>query len=378
VEVTVKYRQFGNTGCNVSALGFGCMRFPMKDATTVDRDKAIPMLLRAYELGVNYFDTGKWYCGQDSERTLGEALKHMDRSRVYVSTKYAMEKPTGKDLRQKFEASLKLLDLPSVDFYHLWGISWAEYETKLAIPGGPLEEFLKLKREGLARHLAFSFHSKPEDIRKIVDTGHFESMLCQYNLLDRANADGIAYAAAKGLGVVIMGPVGGGRLGAPSGVIGKMLGNRRPVSSPELALRFVLSTPGVSIALSGMSEMKHVEENVEVASRESWLTEAETRNVLLAAEENRKFMDLYCTGCKYCMPCPHEVNIPRIFEAMNLQRVWGLTESAKSMYRAIGSDKWNPGKQADACQECGECEPKCPQKIPIISQLKECHEALKD
>ena len=188
----MKYRPLGRTGCNVSALGFGCMRLPMKDASTVDRDKAIPMLLRAYELGVNYFDTGKWYCGQDSERTLGEALKHMDRSRVYVSTKYAMEEPTGGDLRQKFETSLELMDVSYVDFYHLWGISWEEYETKLAIPGGPLEEFLKLKREGLVRHLAFSFHSKPEDIRKIVDTGHFESMLCQYNLLDRANADGIA------------------------------------------------------------------------------------------------------------------------------------------------------------------------------------------
>jgi uncharacterized protein len=373
----VNYRPFGKTGCNVSALGFGCMRLPMTSESTVDRDKAIPMLLRGRELGINYFDTGKWYCGQDSERTLGEALKHMDRSKVYVSTKYAMENPTGADLRQKFETSLKLLDVQYVDFYHFWGISWEQYETKLSIPGGPLGEFLKLKQEGLVRHLSFSFHSKPEDIKKIVDTGHFESMLCQFNLLDRANAEGIAYAGSKGLGVVIMGPVGGGRLGAPSETIGKMLGGQRPVSSPELALRFVLSTPGVSVALSGMSEMKHVEENTEIASRASWLTEEEKRNVLRSAEENHKFMDLYCTGCKYCMPCPHEVNIPRIFEAMNYQRVWGLGETAQNMYRSIGSNQWNKGKPADACEECGECEPKCPQKIPIISQLKECHAALK-
>jgi predicted aldo/keto reductase-like oxidoreductase len=133
----------------------------------------------------------------------------------------------------------------------------------------------------------------------------------------------------------------------------------------------------VSVALSGMSEMKHVEENTEIASRASWLTEAEQRDVLRSAEENHKFMDLYCTGCKYCMPCPHEVNIPRIFEAMNYQKVWGLGETARNMYRSIGSNQWNKGKQADACEECGECEPKCPQKIPIISQLKECHAALK-
>jgi predicted aldo/keto reductase-like oxidoreductase len=372
----VNQRPFGKTGCTVSALGFGCMRFPMRDDKTVDRDRALPMLLKARELGVNYFDTGKWYCSQDSERTLGEALKKMRRSEVYVSTKYAMEHPTAADLREKFETSLRLLDLDYIDFYHFWGISWEQYETKLAIPGGPLAEFLKLKEEGLVRHLSFSFHSKPEDIRPLVDTGHFESMLCQYNLLDRANEEGIAYAASKGLGVVIMGPVGGGRLGAPSEVVAKMLDGRRAVSTPELALRFVLSNPGVSIALSGLSEMRHVEENCETASRATWLTDGEKRKVVQAAQENRKFMDLYCTGCKYCMPCPHEVNISRVFEAMNYLRVWGLEESARSMYRGIGKSQWDKGRQADACEECGECETKCPQKLPIMEQLKESHAAL--
>jgi hypothetical protein len=370
-------RPFGRTGCTVSALGFGCMRLPMKDDTTVDRDRAIPLLLAARERGVTYFDTGKWYCGQDSERTLGEALKHMDRSSILLSTKYAMEHPTAADLREKLETSLRLLDQEYVDFYHFWGISWEQYETKLSIPGGPLGEFLKLKQEGLVRHLSFSFHSKPEDIPRIVDTGHFETMLCQYNLLDRANEEGIAYAASKGLGVVIMGPVGGGRLGAPSEVIGKMLDGKTPVSTPELALRFVLSNPNVSVALSGMSEMLHVEENCEIASRRGWLTQDEKARIVQSAQENRKFMDLYCTGCKYCMPCPHEVNISRVFEAMNHLKVWGLQETARSMYQGIGKNQWVKGKQADACEECGECEPKCPQKIPIIAQLKESHAALR-
>ncbi len=370
------YRTMGATGVRLSSLGFGCMRFPMKDATTVDRDKAIPMLQRAYELGVNYFDTGKHYCAGDSERALGEALKGMDRGKVYVSTKYAQEKPTADDLREKFEKSLELLDLDYVDFYHFWGISWKGFEERLANKGGPLEAFLRLKEEGLARHLSFSFHSEAEDIRKLVDTGYFESMLCQYNFLDRRCEEGIAYAASRGLGVVIMGPVGGGRLANQSDVIARMLPGKASLSTPELALRFVLSNPHVTVALSGMTGVDQVEQNASTASRGDFLTAQERELIRSRSEENQKFMDLYCTGCRYCMPCPHEVNIPRIFEAMNLSRIWGLRGPAKNMYAEIGGNQWVPGKKADACVECSECEEKCPQKIPIIEQLKESAKAL--
>jgi uncharacterized protein len=352
------------------------MRLPMTDAKKVDRDKAVPMLVRAYELGVNYFDTGKWYCEQDSEKSLGEALKHMDRSRVYVSTKYPQDKPTAADLRERFEASLRLLDQEYVDYYHLWGISWKGFQEKMAIKGGPLGELLKLKEEGLVRHLSFSFHSEPEDIFKIVDTGHFETMLCQYNLLDRKNEAGIRYAASRGLGVAVMGPVGGGRLGGPSEAVKGMLGGKRTVSTPELALRFVLANPDVTVALSGMSTMAHVEENVATVSRQQFLSADEKTAVEQAAVENQKLMDLYCTACKYCLPCPNDVNIPRIFEAMNYYKVWDFKDHAKFMYREIGTTKWVPGKRADACVECGECETKCPQKLPIIEQLKESHATL--
>ncbi len=372
----MQYRPYGKTGARLSALGFGCMRLPMTEKRKVDRDKAIPMLLRAYEAGVNYFDTGKGYCEQDSERTLGEALKHMDRSRVYVSTKYAQDKPTAADLREKLEASLKIMDLPYVDFYHLWGISWNGFQSKMAIKGGPLEAFLKAREEGLVRHLSFSFHSDAADIFKLVDTGYFETMLCQYNLLDRKNEAGIHYAASKGLGVAIMGPVGGGRLGGPSEAVKGLLGEKKTVSTPELALRFVLANPSVTVALSGMSDMSQVDQNIATVSRQEFLSADEKTAVERAAIENQKLMDLYCTGCKYCMPCPNEVNIPRVFEAMNYYKVWDFKEHAKAMYKEIGTNRWVTGKRADACLECGECEPKCPQKIPIIEQLKESHATL--
>jgi hypothetical protein len=334
------------------------------------------MLLEAYDLGVNYYDTGKIYCNQDSERTLGEALKHMDRSKVYVSTKYSREQSTAADLRPKLEASLELLGIDYVDFYHLWGISWKAYETEYATAGGPLEEMERARDEGLIRHISFSFHSKPEDIVKLVDTGRFESMLCQYNLLDRANETGIRYAASRGLGVAVMGPVGGGRLGGSSHVTGRMLAGGKPVSTPELALRFVLANPSVSVALSGMSDLLQVRENTGVASRGTFLDQGELERIRQSAEENKRLMDLYCTGCGYCMPCPQEVNIPRIFDAMNHRRVWGLNDAASAMYREIGTNPWVTGKCADACVECGECETKCPQKIEIVRQLREAHGAL--
>lgn len=370
------YRNFGKTGRQLSALGFGAMRLPMHDKNTVDRERAIPLLLRAYDLGVNYFDTGKWYCGGDSERALGEALKNMDRSRIVVSTKYAMDKPTSSDLREKFETSLHALGLDFIDFYHLWGISWRSFETQLSIRGGPLEAFIKLKDEGLVRHLSFSFHSSPSDIPKLVDTGIFETMLCQYNLLDRSNEAAIAYAAEKGLGVAVMGPVGGGRLGSPSEVVSRLLAGQRRVSSPEIALRFVLSNPHVSVALSGMSSLEQLEENQATASRTDKLSDEELDQIASSVRENQRMMDLYCTGCKYCEPCPEDVNISEIFRCMNYHQVWDLKQFAKQQYSQIGQSEWLKGKRADACIECGTCEDKCPQVIPIVEQLKECQHLL--
>lgn len=373
----MQYRYVGRTGARVSTLGFGCMRFPMK-GDHVDRNLAIPMLQHAYQLGVNYFDTGKFYCSQESEQTLGEALTGMDRSKVHVSTKYAFEKPTAADLREKFELSLKWLQVDYVDFYHLWGLSWERFQTSMAVKGGPLDAFLKLKEEGLVRHLSTSFHSKPEELKQLVDTGYFETILCQYNLLDRSNEEAIAYAASKGVGVVAMGPVGGGRLGGPSEKISGALAGPARVSTPELALRFVLSNPNVSIALSGMSTIAQVEENVETASRETYLSEQDRARVTQAMSENKKLAQLYCTACNYCLPCPQDVNIPRVFELMNYDRVYGMKEYAQQAYRELvaHSQRGGQGKDATHCVACGACEEKCPQKLTIVEQLKATHAAL--
>ncbi|MGQ9629668.1 MAG: aldo/keto reductase [bacterium] len=367
----MQYRQLGNTGIKVSVLGFGCMRLPQKDGA-VDEEEAIRMLRRAYELGVNYFDTAYVYHGQTSEVILGRAIKSMPRDKIYISTKNHIQNDSSKEWRGRLETSLKRLDTDYIDLYLFHGINWKLYQENIKLPNFPMREALRAKEEGLIRHISFSFHDTPENLIKLIDTGDFETVTLQYNILDRSNEGGIAYAKEKGMGVIVMGPVGGGRLGAPSEAIQKLIPGGVK-STAEMALRFVLSNPNVSVALSGMSTMKQLEENVVTASHTEALSAEERRRVEEMLEENKRLADLYCTGCNYCMPCPNGVDIPGNFRIMNYFRVYGLKEYAQRQYngKLREDDKW-----ANACLECGECEPKCPQNIPIIKQLKETHEAL--
>jgi predicted aldo/keto reductase-like oxidoreductase len=374
MEVLMQYRVLGRTGLRVSALGFGTMRFKMADGHA-DQDLAVSALHRAMDLGVNYFDSAVGYCNSESEIVLGKALKGR-RDDIVVSTKYPPwdRSLTADDCRQVIEQSLSRLDTDFIDVYHMHSLDW-ETAQKVLAEGGAVDGARKAKEEGLVKHLGFSFHDDPKRMIDIIKAApDFDVVTCQYNLLDRANEKSIANAHDRGLGVVIMGPVGGGRLGFPSEKVqGLLPGGTK--TTPEIALRFVLSNPNVSVALSGMNTIEMVEQNAATASRESVLTEEERRTIVQALEENRRLADLYCTGCGYCMPCPNGVNIPESFRLMNLHRVWGLTGSARERYTGFGPKRPN-NLNAGACVECGECEPKCPQKIPIIEQLKETHQAL--
>ena len=375
------YKPFGQTGIQLSALGFGAMRLPMTANQRVDDEKAVPLMQKAFAMGINYIDTAPYYCGKDSERAVGLALKGW-RDKVYLSTKNPAKDSIGGKWRMNLEKSLETLDTDHIDFYHLWGINLESFRA-MEKPGGPVDDARKALEEGLIRHLCFSFHDKPENMPLIIDSGLFTSVLCQYNLLDRGNEENIAYAKEKGLGVIIMGPVGGGRLGAPSDIVRGLIEGEIK-SSAEMALRFVLANPNVNIALSGMENEKMLEENVQVASVGGQLTTEEMDSVKAMLDENKRLMDLYCTGCNYCMPCPQHINIPHLFSLMNYHRIYKLTDFAKKAYRetTIPLDKrkepWEKenGLDASHCVECGQCETKCPQKLEIIRQLKETHKTL--
>ena len=368
----MQYRKFGNTGVNISALGFGCMRLKEIEqpdgSFIVDQEHTNEMLRHAYDLGVNYFDTALFYCHSNSEIAVGKALKPI-RDKVYISTKCPMENiKCREDFRKTLELSLSKLDTDYVDFYHFWSLNAKRFdETVVAL--GLLEEAEKLKAEGKIRHISFSFHDKPEALKHIIDTApQMETMLVQYNLLDRANEEMIQYAASKGLGVVIMGPVGGGRLAAPTELVKKLGGEN--LNTYELALRFVLGNPGVSCALSGMQSCEMVDQNAAVASLENPMTEKEWREVGESLENLKKFSELYCTGCGYCQPCPKGLNIPKIFQAYTYHNVYGLSELAKKTFDNYVNDEKNPGATSDACINCGYCERKCPQHLKVRELLK--------
>ena len=378
----MKYTPFGNTGVELSRLGFGCMRYPMTMAggkPVPDEDAAIEMLRRGIELGINYFDSGYIYCQGQSERILGRAVAGM-RDQVNLSTKCPgnMVRKPG-DYRRILEEQLTRLGTDWVDFYHFHGINYESF-FEIDRKAGWCNEAMQAKSEGLIKHISFSFHSEdfsspaPEDMMKLIDLGYFESVLCQYNALDQSNAPAMAHAKAKGLGVAVMGPLGGGRIsGLPREVAERL---QIPVAaSAELGLRFVASNPDVDVLLSGMSSLQQLEENVRFVSDIKLLSSAEIDGILKMMEENKRLSELYCTGCEYCMPCPQEVNIPYIFQMMNYYRVYGIKEYAQQNYAGIGTG-WIEGKHADACNACGACEKKCPQSLKIREQLKECHETL--
>ena len=368
----MQYRDFGNTGVKISALGFGCMRLPEiqnADGTwTVDQEKTDRMMMRAYELGVNYFDTAYFYCHENSEIAIGKALAPI-RDKVYISTKCPLQKiNSAEDYAAQLDRSLKKLGTDYVDFYHFWGISQKVFDEKI-VSLGLIEKALELKAQGKIRHISFSFHDTPEALKHIIDNGPaLESVLLQYNLLDRKHEEMIQYAAQKGVGVVVMGPVGGGRLAAPTELVQKLGGG--DLNTYELALRFVLGNPGVCCALSGMENVEMVEQNAAVAALETPMTEDEWRRVGASLENLKKFSELYCTGCNYCQPCPKGIEIPKIFQAYTYHNVYGLHDLAKKSFLDYVNDEKKPGATVKDCADCGLCENKCPQHLQIRELLR--------
>lgn len=360
----MKNRQLGKTGKMVSPLGFGAMRLPG------DRKESERLLDFAFEQGINYFDTAPDYMSGVSEEILGSVFKHR-REQVFLASKNPVKDASAKTWRKELEKSLKKMQTDYLDFYYMWSIDLEIYEKKIVLPEGPLTAAMKAKEEGLIRHICFSVHDIRENVKQILDAGVFEVMLCQYNLLDRELESMLAYAKKIGVGTAVMGPVGGGRLGAPSYVLQNLL-DRPFASSAETALRFVFANQDVDLVLSGMGNEQMVRENIATASLNQPLTEGEQERIKLILEEKQRLAYLYCTGCAYCLPCPAEVNIPEIFTYFNHSAVYGLLDFAKNEYQRLGTaGHWIKGNSAEVCLECGHCESKCPQKIPIISRLKE-------
>ena len=357
----MQYATLGKTGYRVSRLGFGAMRLPMAGGV-VDTAKAVALLHHAFDLGINFVDCAVFYCNNDSQRAMGAALAGW-RDRIIVSTKnHYYNKADDRPWWKNLEYSLRLLGTDHIDLYNFHGMSRSKWNDHVSGKGGQLEWMHKARSQGMIRHIGCSFHDKPDALVELAQTGEFESVILQYNLIDRSNEPALDACRKANMGVVVMGPVGGGRLGAPSPALMKLVSGAASV--PEVALRFVLANPNVTAAISGMETMQHVDENARTASHARALSPAQKRRIVEILNQYHKLSDLYCTGCNYCMPCPAGVRIPDNFLAQNYFKVYGLEKLARDRYAAMAG-------KASGCIACGACMNKCPQHLDIVEQLRQ-------
>ncbi len=363
----MKYRKLGLTGVDVSALGFGCMRLPTLEGTDkIDEQEAIRIIRKGIDSGINYLDTAFFYHNGESERLVGKAVKDGYRSKAYIATKLPLgEVKCEADVERIFNEQLQKLDVDYVDFYLLHAVNNDAWEEKV-LKFDVLPKIEKLIAEGKIRHFGFSFHDDLEVFKKIIDAyDGFEFCQIQFNYIDtdyQAGIEGLEYAAAKGLGVIVMEPLLGGKLATPNEIVSEKLGNTKtPV---EWALDFVWNRPEVSMLLSGMGSEKMVTENIGYADKSAagMLSDADLAILRSAKAAFDELTAVNCTGCEYCMPCPFGVEIPKVFAAYN-----NITTGGRRLVKEIMPDiEYIAGR----CEKCGKCVKMCPQQINIPEKLR--------
>ena len=375
----MQYRK-GAGGQDWSALGFGCMRFP-RNGAAIDQAETEREILRAVELGINYFDTAYVYPG--SEECLGTILeKNHLRDKVMIATKLPQYMIQSSDaIEKRFQEELRRLRTDYIDQYLMHMLTDLDAWEKLRALG--IEDWIARKKSaGAIRSIGFSFHGNTEMFLKILNAYSWDFCQIQYNYMDevsQAGREGLRAAAEKGIPVVIMEPLRGGKLVSllPESARERIRRDGRGRSAAELALRWLWDQPGVTCVLSGMNSMEMLEENCRIASEAlPGCVDGEEQALIQALRKdiNEKLL-IGCTGCGYCMPCPQGVDIPGAFRSYNLtameNRLAGLREYMQSV--SLRRDPPFPSQ----CVGCGKCEKRCPQHLPIIRELKKADRVLR-
>ncbi len=374
----MKYRKdkYGN---DISVLGFGCMRFP-RSGGRIDMEETERQLLAAIDAGVNYFDTAYIYPG--SEAALGEIFsKHQVREKIYIATKlphYLIKSREG--MERLFGEHLKRLKTDYIDYYLMHMLTDVQTWEKLKSLG--ILEFLEEKKKsGAIRQIGFSYHGNSDMFCRLVDVFDWDFCQIQYNYLDehsQAGRRGLQYAHSKGLPVIIMEPLRGGKLvnRLPQKATEEFLKHPLQRTPAQWAFRWLWNQKEVTCVLSGMNSMDMLAENVQTASTteigEMGREEEEMLSRVVAAINAN--MKVGCTGCAYCMPCPKGVDIPGAFAAYNRLASEGKLAGLKEhfMCSAVRKDS----TAVSNCIGCGKCESHCPQQIPIRQELKNVGKAL--
>ena len=369
----MQYRPFGGTGFMVSALSFGAMRLPQRspDAADIDEPEAVRMIRTAVDAGVNYVDTAYPYHSGRSEVVVGMALRDGYRGRVKLATKLPswLVKGTG-DFDKFLREQLGRLGTDHIDYYLLHSLNASHWPRLRDL--GILERAERAVRDARIGALGFSFHDELPLFQAIVDAYPWTMCQIQYNFMDvcyQAGREGLTYAASRGLGVAVMEPLRGGQLAQPLPPAVEAVWNRSAVraSSVDRAFQWLWDQPNVGTVLSGMSSLEQVRQNLASAerSRPHSLSDLERALFLEAKAAYEGLKPIPCTQCKYCLPCPNGVDVPRNFQLYNEATVYRHLAGTQRTYRLF----FPLEQHADKCRRCGDCEGKCPQQIPIMDWL---------
>ena len=358
------YRPFGKTGKDVSIIGMGGMRFRKEDYIDGEYSKAVAIVHKAHELGINYFDTAPGYCDDTSEKIYGEAFRTMDRDTYYVSTKCGLWNATTSDgARRMIDQSLERLGVEKIDFYNIWSIKTMDEYREYMKKGGVYDGVVEAYKEGLIGHICFTTHLGGDDIVKIVNDNIFEGVTLGYNAINFAyRQKGIDACHEAGLGIVTMNPLGGGIIPQHPDYFSFL--KQGDDSLAVSALKFILSQNKATLAIPGFSTVEEVEENVLAAenlqpSTEGFLDEMASH---LTTELNAM-----CTTCAYCDSCPQDIPIPKLLDSYNMY-ILSNGEDKPILDRL--KNHWGISSELAAkCIACGQCEPLCTQKLPIIERL---------
>ncbi len=375
----MRYRTMPQNGDRLSILGFGCMRLPM-DSGRIDEARAIAQIRHAIDNGVNYVDTAWPYHNGQSEPLLAKALKDGYRQQVKVATKLpSWLIKRREDMDRYLDAQLARLETDHIDYYLLHTLDGGSWD-KLAALG--VADFLdRARSDGRIGNAGFSFHGLGVDFKRIVDAYPWVFCQIQYNYLDQQNqagTEGLQYAAARNLGVIVMEPLHGGNLALPTPppAVGAIWDTAAVRHTPvEWALRWIWHHPEVTVVLSGMNDEAHIAENLAIAdsAEAGALNAAELDLVERVRRTYNRLMKVGCTGCGYCMPCPSGVAIPVCFEMYNKMHLFGGAEAIKFSYalRMSGTLQDSAPSWASLCVGCGECLEKCPQGISVPEVLED-------
>ncbi len=354
------YRPYGATGARVSVIGFGGMRFRTPD----DLETSAQLVLAAYEQGINFFDTAPGY--RRSEDIFGAAFREIRRRRkslpFYVSTKTHKSRP--EDVRRDLETSLRRLELDTIDFYHVWCVLTPE---DYAQRKPALRELERLRDEGLIRHICVSTHMAGPDIRAMLADYPFEGLLVGYSVMNFAfREEALDAAAERGIGVAVMNPLGGGLIPQNPQYF-DFVRTRPDETVVEGALRFLISDPRVTVALVGFSTLEELEPAVRVTTAFHPLASGEIARLRTGL---RTAFQALCTGCRYCEPCETGVPVSRLMEAYNHVPLTGRRSAVISRLR-MHWDIQPDDKRLRSCTECGACEARCTQRLPIRERLRQ-------